>query len=68
VDTLTLVMITVLAAGAYFLGRWSTQGASWESAFNTVNKACNNWREIATGWEKEAEKWRRGGEGEGLSD
>ena len=68
VDTLELVMVTVMAAGAYLLGRWSTQGNSWESAFNTVNKACDNWREIAAGWEAEAEKWRREAEHESLSD
>mgnify|MGYP001564063943 FL=1 len=57
-DAFGIGMIALLAAGSYLLGRWSTWGASWESAFKTVNKACDNWRQIAADWEEEARKWR----------
>ena len=57
-DAFGLVMIALLAAGSYMLGRWSTFGASWESAFHITNKACDNWRQIAADWEEEARKWR----------
>ena len=57
-DGLGLVLLVVVAAASWGLGRWSTQGESWESAFNTVNKACDNWRKIAEGWEAEAHKWK----------
>ena len=62
-DGFRLVLLVVLAFGSYFLGRYSTQGASWESAFNTVNKACDNWRKIAEGWEEEARRWKDIAEG-----
>jgi len=61
-DIIDVLMVAAGFFGAFFLGRFSTQGKSWESAYNTINKACNNWREIAAGWEEEAEKWRRAAE------
>ena len=63
-DRFGLVLLMVLAAGSYVIGRWSTQGNSWESAFNTVNKACDNWRKIAEGWEVEARRWKGIAEGD----
>ena len=57
-DTFGIVMLTLVAFGGYFIGRWSTQGSSWESAAKSLNESCNRWRECAAGWEKVANDWR----------
>ena len=63
-DTFGIVMLTLVAFGGYFIGRWSTQGSSWESAAKSLNESCNRWRECAAGWEQMANKWREIAENE----
>ena len=55
---LDLIIITGAILLSYIIGRWSTNGESWESAAKKYLKLVEFYRQSSDEWQKLAEKHR----------